>query len=220
MTFDEIQDECIALRFKESQRTSIKRWINLRYHFLWALADWPWKRVGPADLTITASDATPALPSGFDRPLFIYDNLGQRVLWMEPDEFDELYLYGELNSTRGRPQAFKWVNSTITLGEIPDANYTYKIVYERGMTYLASGSAETVGAMTSASDTPIWDEQFHYVLVFGAIASGLRLENDPTYQQMEEEFSTMTQAMKDHYLPTLAASGPMQYGRDQLGITL
>ena len=214
MTFKELQDECIRTRFKEGQRTSIRSWINLRYHVLWGLADWPWKRVGPADFAITAADTTPTMPSDFDRPLLMYDDQGEQVQWLEPDEFDATYLARELQGQSGKPSGFKWVAGTITIGPIPDSNYTYKLVYERGMSYLASGGAETTGSLTADNDQPIWDTQYHYVLVPGAIATGLRLENDPTYEQMEEEFQTIIQSMRDHYLPVVATYGNQQFGRD------
>ena len=59
---------------------------------------------------------------------------------------------------------------------------------------------------------PIWDEQYHYILVVGAIATGLRLENDPTYPQMEEDFDGQLASMQDYYLPTAAGAGHLQYG--------
>lgn len=216
MNFKELQDECIQIRFKESQRTSIKHWLNTRYQFLWAMADWPWKRMGPVALALTANGANPTLPTDFDRPIFMYDDRGDGLAWISPDEFDANYLFEELRSTEGKPEAFKWVNDVITLGPIPDADYTYRLVYERGMTYLQSGTTPVTGAMNANTDEPIWNPAFHYVLVPGAIATGLRLENDPTYPQFEEEFGQMVQSMKDHYLPVASVFGNIQYGRDNL----
>lgn len=214
MTFEDIQDEVISLRFKESQRESVKRWINMRYHFLWGVADWPWKRMGPVDLALLGGDANPALPDDFDRPLAIYDDAGMQLDWMPPDDFDHDYLYIQINGGTSKPESFKWVNDVITLAPTPDQNYTYKLIYERGMAYLANGTTPTSGQLTSAGDEPIWAEPYHYVLVFGAVASGLRAENDPTFDQMEEEYATFLQSMKDHYLPTMSPVGNLQYGRD------
>ena len=214
MNFKELQDECIQIRFKESQRTSIKRWLNMRYQFLWSTADWPWKRQGPADLEIDSGDANPALPSDFDRPLYMYTDNGDLVQWMSPDEFDMNYLPEELRSSGGKPRAFKWVNNVLTLGPVPDNDYTYKLVYERGMTFMQGGTVPTTGEMSGVTDEPMWTDAFHYILVPGAIATGLRMENDPTYPQFEEEFGQMLLSMKDHYLPTASVSGNVQYGRE------
>jgi len=35
MTYKQLQDEVIALRFDESRRASVKSWLNLRYAALW-----------------------------------------------------------------------------------------------------------------------------------------------------------------------------------------
>lgn len=213
-----MQDECIALRFKESQRESIKRWINMRYHFLWATAEWPWKRVGPVDLSVLTGDTTPVLPTGFTRPYKVFNDFGQPLDWLSPDDFDDRYMEVLANGTTNRPDAFKWVNNTITLGPTPDADYTFKLSYERSMTFMFNGVSEASGDMVNPNDEPIWDEAFHYVLVPGAIATGLRLENDPTFQPLEEEFAVHVQAMKDHYLPTQSPQGNLQYGRDEFGL--
>lgn len=214
MNFKEIQDECIQIRFKESQRTSIKRWINMRYQLLWGMADWPWKRMGPVPISLVADVAQPTLPSDFDRPLLMYDDRGDGVAWISPDEFDANYLFEELRETVGKPESFKWVGDVITVGPIPDIGYTYRLVYERGMTYLQGGLTPTTGDMTGNTDEPMWASAYHYTLVSGAIATGLRMENDPTYPQFEEEFGQMLQSMKDHYLPTASVFGNLQYGRD------
>lgn len=216
MTFQELQNECINLRFKESQRESIKRWINMRYQFLWTQADWPWKRMGPAAISIVSGNANPVLPADFDRPLLMYDDRGDGVAWISPDEFDANYLFEELASTEGKPESFKWVNDVITVGPVPDSNYTYRIVYERGMTYMQNGTTPVTGSMVANTDEPIWSEAYHYMLVPGAIATGLKLENDPTFPQFENEFELGLMSMKDHYLPTAAVFGNLQYGRDTL----
>lgn len=215
MTYGELQDEVIDLRLKESQRSSVMQWINLRYQFVWGYADWPWKRVGPADLTLTAGDSTPTPPVDFNRPLRLYDHQGSELAWLSPDEFDKEYLYSELSGTRGRPQAFKWVHNQVFVAPVPDAAYTYELVYERKLSHLVSG-AITLGPMDSALDEPIWDSAYHYVLVYGALADGLRLENDPTYPQIEEQFAVGLQSMLDHYLPTQSPAGNMQFGADTL----
>ena len=216
MTFKEIQDECIAIRFKESQRTSIKHWINMRYQFLWGMADWPWKRVGPVSIALQKGISNPVLPSDFERPILMYDEDGEGVSWLPPDELDANYFFETLDGTSGKPESFKWVDDVITVAPPPDQAYTYHLVYERGMTYMQGGTTPTTGLLSGNTDKPIWAEAYHYILVPGAIATGLRMENDPTFPQFEEEFGQVLQSMQDHYLPTIGVFGNIQYGRDLL----
>lgn len=214
MTYDEIVKEVVQIRFKASQRASVKRWVNSRYQTIWAYADWPWKRQGPVDLTIIAGNANPAPPTGFLRPVMILDDLGGELDWLEPDEFDRFNRYLVTNGTRGRPSAFKWTDNVITLAPTPNTSYRLALVYDRKPTVLAGGTTPAPAPLSADSDVPIWDEQYHYILVLGAIATGLRLENDPTYPQLEEEYEATLMSMQDYYLPTATASGHLQYGRD------
>lgn len=216
MNFAEIQNEVIDIRFKESQRASVKHWINLRYQAIWAYADWPWKRQGPTPLSLQVGDASPALPSDFLRPIRIYDDLGNELTWLEAAEFDGDHRYPIVNEISARPSSFKWVNDVITVGLTPDADYDFSLVYERKTAYMANGTTPTSGLMTNTNDEPIWDDHYHYILVVGAIASGLRLENDPTFPSLEDEYSGLLNSMQDYYLPTASPAGHLQYGSEYL----
>lgn len=214
MSFDEIVNEIIQIRFKSGQRASARRWVNLRYQSIWAYADWPWKRQGPVGLIVVQGNANPQLPPGFQRPVLVFDEAGNELEWMEPDEFDRIHRYGQVNQSKGRPASFKWVDNTIALGPTPDSNYNFGLVYDRKPTYMANGATPTSGPMVNGTDVPIWDEQYHYILVTGGIATGLRLENDPTYPQMEDDFSGQLNSMQDYYLPTAAGAGHLQFGNN------
>jgi hypothetical protein len=213
MTFGEIQAEVIRTRFKEGQRESVKLWINTRYQGIWGFADWPWKRQGPVDIAVTTGSANPTLPTGFLRPVMVFDDIGNELEWMEPDEFDREHRYLQLNDVTARSGSFKWVDDVITLGPTPNADATYSLVYDRKLTYLSGGSTPMTGFMVNANDVPIFDAAYHYALVVGALATGLRVENDPTYPQMEDEYSGLLSSMRDHYLPTASPGNHLQYGR-------
>lgn len=215
MTFKEIQDEVIELRFNEARRASVKHWINLRYQAIWAYTDWPWRRQGPSDLTIVSGSANPTLPSDFLRPVAIYDDLGNELTQLEADEFDADYRYADANNLTGRPETFKWVNDVITLGMTPGSDYIFGLTYERKTSYLSAGTTPTVGLMTGDSDQPIFDSAYHYILVSGAVATGLRMENDPTFPAVEDDYMGQLRSMQDYYLPSAAATGHLQYGRDE-----
>lgn len=216
MDFGSIQQEVIDARFKESQRASVKFWINMRYQAIWAYVDWPWKRQGPVPLVVTAGSANPTLPDDFLRPIAIYDDLGNEIFWEEPGDFDTDHRYPINQGTTGRPSSFKWVDNVITLGLTPAVDYDFQLVYERKTSYLASGTTPASGPLTADTDTPIWDDQYHYILVVGAIASGLRLENDPTYPALEEEYHGLLNSMRDYYLPTASPAGHLQFGSEYL----
>lgn len=214
MTFKQIQDEIINIRFKESQRESVKHWINVRYQGVWGFADWPWKRQGPVDIQVTAASPNTSIPTGFLRPIQLFDDAGNELLWMEPDEFDRNYANAQANGVTGAPDSFKWVDDVLTLGLTPQSDATFSLTYERKLVHLQGGTVPTVGAMSEDSDVPIWEDVYHYILVMGAMATGLRLENDPTYPQMEEEFDGLLSSMRDHYLPTASPGSHLQYGRE------
>jgi len=216
MTFDDICDEVIEARFKESQRTSVKRWVNLREAQIWATAEWPWKIIGPTALTVTTADSTPSLPSDIDRPSKIYDDLGDRLQYMIQDEFDDYLTSYQINNTRGRPTTFKWNNGVLTLGVVPDRAYSYTMSYLRKLSHYAAGSVVTLGPMSADTDFPLFDAEWHEILTLGAISTGLKVENDPTWEPLEGEFSVMLAQMVEHYLPAVAVAGNMQYGADWL----
>lgn len=217
MNFKELQDEVISIRFREGQRSSIKHWLNLRSQLIWASSEWPFKHMGPVNLAVSNGDATPTLPTDFHRPISVFDDAGFELPWFTPHEFDNSFEAGNLSGTTGAPDSFKWVDDVITVYPTPDADYTYRLVYERRHTYLDSGTTPTAGLMSGDTDAPIWDSEHHYLLVHGAVATGLRLENDPTFPAIEEEFQAGLQLMREHYLPAIESGSHKQYGRDRLG---
>jgi len=67
--------------------------------------------------------------------------------------------------------------------------------------------------MNSDNDTPVFDEAYHPLLVIGATATGLKMENDPTWGALEQEFDAGLQAMVEELCPPDHAT-TLQYGRD------
>ena len=216
MTFSEIYGAVIDARFKSSQTMAAKRWINMREAQVWSAAEWPWKIVGPTTLTVEAGDATPTLPTGMYQPLAVYDDQGCRLSYMIQSDFDDAYLYSQINGTTGRPTSFKWNNGTLTLGDVPDIAYNFMVTFTRKLSHYTNTAVITSGPMTADSDYPVYDSEWHQMLVIGAIATGLKVENDPTWEPLEMEFTTTLATMIDHYLPAVAVAGNMQYGADGL----
>ena len=216
MTFQEIYTEILAARFKSSQTAAIKRWVNLREAQIWAAAEWPWKIVGPTALTITAADNTPTLPTDLFTPLAVYDDLGNSLSYSTQREFDDLYLQQSIDNVQNRPSAFKWNNGVLTLSAVPDASYSFQISYLRTQSHFATGGAVTSGPMVADSDYPLFDSSWHEILVLGGMSTGLKIENDPTWESLESEFGLMLNSMGDYYLPAVSVAGNMQYGADTI----
>lgn len=214
MTFADIYGDAIEARFNTGQTTQIKRWINFREAQIHAAAEWPWKIVGPTSLTVTSGDSTPTMPSNIERPMAVYNEFGDRLAYATQADFDGLFLPGVASSTSGRPTVFKWNNGVMTLGDIPNANYTFTMTYERKLSHYAVGGALTVGPMSATTDYPLFDAEWHQILVTGALATGLKIENDPTWEPLEQEFAHMLAQMVEHYLPAVSVAGNMQYGSD------
>lgn len=214
MVFSEIYGEVITARFNTGQTANAKRWVNLREAQIWATAEWPWAIVGPTALVVTSTDSTPALPVDIDTPSAIYDDHGDKLQYMIQSEFDDAFISPQLNNTRGRPNAFKWNNGILTLGPVPDTAYSFTMTYLRKICHYAAGTVLTTGPMTADTDFPVFDSEWHEILTLGAISTGLKIENDPTWTSLEQEFGIMLTGMVDRYLPAVATAGNMQYGAD------
>lgn len=204
LTFVDLQNEVLSFRFSEGRRASCKRWLNSRYSQVWSAAEWPFKRMDRYALAVTAGSNQPTMPSDFRRAINLYDERGQVLEYQDQAYFNELY--GPVYSTSGRITAYTVVNGQIYLGYVPGSSVTYRLDYQRRLT-----------AMTADSDTSLIPAEHRYMLVAGAMATGLKEENDPTYRGLEDEFNTLLAAMMEDLLP--ADQGETwQFGRDMLGM--
>jgi hypothetical protein len=219
MTFKNMQDEIIDLRFNETNRTRVKRWLNATEAKVWSAFEWPFKFVEAASLPIGSGDYTPDMTMlpGFFRVARggFQDDLGNVLRYMAPDDFDENYR-GTMNVESGRPRDFTVRNAQIYLGPTPDADYTYTISYERDLVHFNTNGDLIGGEMTADSDYPVWGSSFHYLLVPGAMELGLVMVNDPTAMAVGAEFGAELLRMADHYLPPDIPE-TQQYGADRLG---
>ncbi len=216
MTFADIYDEVITARFKSAQTPQIKRWINLRESQIWAAAEWPWKITAPTVITVDDEMTIfSTLPEDFQTPLAVYDDLGNKLRYMIQSEFDATYQSVAINDVTGRATDFKFQDGTLTFGPALDAAYDFSFSYYRKPIHFDEDRANyVVGPMTEDTDEPIFDTEWHEIMTIGAISTGLKIENDPTWQSLEQEFGIMLAGMVDHYLPSVATAGNMQYGAD------
>lgn len=212
MNYLALQDAVLGTRFDTSQRPQAKQWILAVYARIWALEDeWIFKRVGPTSITVTAGvELAAGLPTDLDDVVAVYDNYGTELERLSPDEYDALVLPDALASTRGIPTVYKVVNRLIYLGPPSNANYTYKVVYTRLLSRFNLANAITVGELQSDTDYPLWDNQHHYVLALGATALGLKIENDPSFGGLDDEYGNALAAMRQDLVQE---SVGLQYGR-------
>ena len=121
-----------------------------------------------------------------------------RLRYLEPEEFYETYPVSDTN-TASVPDHF-----TVDAGVIyvaPVGATSIYVAFEKKLMHLNSGGSEVVGPMSADLDYPVWDAVFHYYLVLGAIATGVKRENDPTFQPLEDEFGAGMIVMREELLP-------------------
>lgn len=215
MDYVDIQDEIINLRFNSTKRPSVKRWIDAKYAEVWAAYDWPFKFASGDPFDVAAGDARVTMSDTFHKmsPQGFVDENGNVLRFLDQRMFFSAYA---ASTDEGHPDTFTIVNNEVLFAPISDAAYTYFISYERRISHLDSTGSAIGGPMTEDDDTPIWSDDFHFLLVPGAMALGLKLENDPTWPALEQEFLTQIGRMADHYLPPDIAE-TQQYGADTLG---
>lgn len=200
MTFAQIVSEVQALRFNAQQTSSIQRWVNDRYAALWAADEWIFK-YGKANVTATAgSNLISDLPSDFGVSLGLWRADGYPLRWVPPRDFESLY---QGSTDTAGPQFFTVINQAVIVG--PTSNETssnYLLLYEKRMTPLVADG-----------DIPAIPPQHHYLLVVGALAMGLMLLNDFTFQFVEGQWQQGIEEMRREWLVDQRGE-VAQWGRD------
>lgn len=194
MTFLELQEAVMAnSRFRESQRGDIKTWINARYWWLWSLEDWPF-RYATDTLTVTAgSQSVSSVPADFGKAVALVPTLsgqrGSKLRYLTPGRFFADY-YDPAGDEGGDPAVYTIVNGTLFVAPTPDAAATdYKLVYLKEWAELSADENE-----------PALPTGAHLSLVFGAAATGLKLEQDPGWQAFDQDFNSAIQILRAGYL--------------------
>ena len=203
MTFLDIQNEIINLRFDESRRSQIKSWIQARYAALWASDDWNFKRVLNANLTVTGGSNTPTMPSDISSIESVYDQFGAPVPYIDPQDWRDVFNDPSETPTT-QPYAYTSVAGQIYLGPTPAGSTTFKISYERRVSHLDSSNNVTAGNLTNDTDKPIWSTgiygEYDYLLVIDAMMLGQQLLNDPTAYTLQGQRDDMFQAMRNDFV--------------------
>lgn len=204
MNFVQIQNAVLSDRFRESQRADAINWINHRYAWIWALEDWSFKAT-ITNVTVTAnSSVVTGLPADLGTVRMLLTSDGTQLEYLTPERFYEYY-YDNTTTLPGTAESFTVVNGAITIG--PTSNVTktdYRLLYDREPArYVGGGPGVgtlTAGLLSADTDVPAMPEGFHFALVHGGAAEGLKLQNDPTWQAFEQDFQASIVAMRERYL--------------------
>jgi hypothetical protein len=213
MNFRDMIDEVVAFRFNSAQTDYVKRWLNMREQEVWMKAEWPFKKMVGVTLTIDEGDKYLDLPGAVRRVHNIYDETGVPLSWYPPEDF------AARNRTigdSGHPAEYTLSGNQLVISPKADHSYEFTVDYERAVCHYNSSGTVITGPMSIDTDYPLWDPAYYWILVAGATATGLKMENDPTYQPLENEFLHGIEMMIDDLLPPSHAS-TLQYGRDNLG---
>lgn len=213
MTRKEIVDEVLGTRFDDpGQRPRAERWVNQRYQEVWAAADWPFKFVSPEAFTVDS--ATPTLPATLLTPRRLFDDQGNPVHELTPEEFWQVY---EGSSSTGRPDSWMFHGGVLHLAPTPDQSYPFTLAHYRRLCHRNEQDEVVVGPMSADDDRPLWaEEQYgHDFLVDGAISIGLRRENDPSWDGAESAFTAGLAGMLSELIGSDQGSN-RAYGGDWL----
>lgn len=183
LSYVNLQDAVIEKRFPSSARGSVKQWLAMAYSNVWDAADWQFKHVQRAPLTVSSSQ--PTTPAGLAKVTRIYDDLGDPLEQLDQHTFDDWYADPSLGT--GRPEAFTVVNRQIVVAPAPGSSYSFQITYVRRLAHKAADGAISEGFFTTDSDYPFWDDH-HGILIPRAAAIGLKLRNDPTWEAVQDDY--------------------------------
>ena len=211
MTFQQIMLECIDLRFgtTDVRPTQVKRAINAAYAHVWNAADWSFKRVAAANLTVTSGDETPTVPTDFGKSRAVFDQFGSQLEYLPATEFEADYMVGTITS--GSPEAYTIIDRQVYLGPRPGTAATFKLSYDRRICHLATGSVVTPSPMTVDTDVPLWGPEHHYILVPATFIVGADGRGLPATPSDQAEYDRQLAAMKNDLIGTMVGE-PVFWG--------
>lgn len=217
MTFEELQSEIISMRFTEAQRGFVKNWINNRYQLIWAAEDWRFK----TNVRYTTPIANPgqfqltSLPTDISKVRALHyekSPVSPALPAISPREFAERY--EQSDTIIGEPEAYTVrfgtgsgsIGPEIWVGPTPASLYEFVLYYDRRLAKKRSVSI-VAGPMEQDDDEPLWPTEWHHILVPAAMALGLKLEQDPGWADVQDDFMTQLQQMREELFPDDGGAG-------------
>jgi len=204
-TFLELQNAVMSDRFDESQRGDVKTWINDCYWDVWHLEEWSF-RYATATVSVTAgSQNVTGTPTDLAIVRSFQRGDGYGLVALDPVEFQRAY-YDARTTDSYLPEAYTVIDGAILVGPVSSETATdYQLVYEREYT-----------ALSADNDVPALPAGAHLTLIFGAASTGLKLQNDYTWQFFEQQFQDRLNTMRRAYLRDLRDVNTA-YAADPLG---
>ena len=209
MTFLQMQNEIVNLRFGEPKRLNAVLWIQHRYRQVFGLRDWPFRQVSREPVT-TGAGGSITTASPLRRAYALELASGDSLAYISPREMRTDYKVG--TALTGPPQVYTQIGGLLqTQPPLPSGASVF-VSYQRAVCCFDDHGLIRAGALSGAADTPLWPEEHHYLLVLGGMATGLKNVNDPTWESLEQEYQLSIDAMIDDLMPP-DLYGTTQYGR-------
>jgi len=200
LTYKQIQDEVISLRFSESDRASVKNWINIRLAEVWSMEEWLFRRASASVSVTSGSTGITNVPSTFGTAHRLYRSDGIALRYIEPADYYDIYA-NQLQT--GTPVDYTIINQTFLVGPVSgDTASDYLLLYEKRLTPLVADT-----------DVPLLPGEYHYMLVPGAISFGMGLKSDFTFQFVEMGWQAAIASMRHEYLVDQRGES-VQWGAD------
>lgn len=152
------------------------------------MASWPFRRARATVTVTSGSQSVTGLPSDYGQSMALIRNDGVRLQPLTADIFLDRY-YATVNALTGDPVAYTNIDAEILVGPTPTATSSaYELLYTKSLTELSADA-----------DLPDIPTEYHPILVAGATATGLRRENDPTWEALEQEWKEGVAQMRSAY---------------------
>ena len=206
MTFSELQSAVLSGAFNETQRSSVKDWLNYAAGQLWNLESWTFRLAEDAVSVTTDSTAVTGLPTDLGIPTGLWNSDGDPLLYVTPTVWNSSY-YGATGT--GLPEVWTIVDGAIRVGPISNETATdYRLAYERAFGHYQTGTTTfTAGNMSEDGDTPVFPTETHYTLVWWARMLGKAARSDSTAQIDSQLRDEGIEFMRRNYLAGQRAGG-------------
>lgn len=189
-TFLELQTAVMGTRFDESQRGDVKTWLNATYWRAWTLEEWTFRYATTNVSVTTGSKTVTGLPSDLQNVRSLQRGDGESLTSLDVPDYQRLY-----NDPRatwsGLPTDYTVLDGVVLVGPASSETASdYLLVYEKEYTALVNDGDVPALPLGSHED----------VLVFGAIARGLKTENDFTWQFFQQTADDGIDVLRRGYL--------------------
>lgn len=196
MDFKELQDAVLTDGFAESDRGSVKNWINTRLGQIWDMNEWTFT-YGAENVTVTAnSNLITALPDDFVIAIDVFRSTGETLEGIEEYRtFARRYL-GTANASAAIPEAYSVIGGQMFVGPTSsETDDSYLLIYEKAPTLLVNDT-----------DVPAIPEQYHQTLVYGGKAEGFTSKVVLLADSFEALYQQGITAMTRKYLSAVRGS--------------